>query len=57
VSRFGLGCLIVKINNDQKVQLEGVCWSIYSASVMEEGNLEAGVCTDLVESRLAGDCC
>jgi hypothetical protein len=46
VSHFGLGYDIMKINNNQKVQREEICWRLLFVSFTRESNLEAGVCAD-----------
>jgi hypothetical protein len=54
---FGLGYFIMKTNNGQKVQGEGVCWSIYLVCDMRMNCLETGVCTRLCGIRTVEDYC
>jgi hypothetical protein len=46
VSHLGLGYVILKTNNNHKVQGEGVCWRITFASFMRRDDLEAGARAD-----------
>jgi hypothetical protein len=46
VSQLGLGYVILKTNNNQKVQGEGICWRIIFASFIKKVDLEAGLRAD-----------
>jgi HJR/Mrr/RecB family endonuclease len=46
VSLFGLGYIILKTNNNQKVQGEEVRWRIFFQSIIRKKDLEAGVEAD-----------
>jgi hypothetical protein len=52
VSGYGLGYIILKTNNNQKVQVEGVCWRSNFASFINEDDLETGSEADFFESKL-----
>jgi hypothetical protein len=48
VSRYGLGYIILKTNNNQKVQGEGVRWRRIFVPFIRKDDLEAGAETDFI---------